>query len=72
MGRSEKRDPEKVRVGSVDLRCVVCGHDRFDEQRAQLKKGGPLAPFDMQWADPRAICYVCDRCGYIHWFLSDR
>lgn len=30
----------------------------------------PTANFD--WANPTAVCYVCDRCGYIHWFLPRR
>jgi hypothetical protein len=25
--------------------------------------------FDLEWTGPRADCYVCAQCGYIHWFL---
>jgi hypothetical protein len=27
--------------------------------------------FDLDWLNKSATCYICDDCGYIHWFLKD-
>lgn len=31
----------------------------------------PRSPpvFDLDWANASATCMVCERCGYVHWFL---
>ena len=71
MGLFGKREPETVEVGGTPLRCVICEHDRFWRRRGQLNTA--LATFfSLDWTSPTAICLVCDRCGYIHWFLPDR
>ena len=28
--------------------------------------------FNFDWANKTAQCYVCDGCGYIHWFLPKK
>lgn len=36
------------------------------------KEPGPELLFNFDWANATATCYVCDGCGYIHWFLPRR
>ncbi len=58
----------EVSARERDLKCVVCGHTHFTHRKAQLHTA--LATFfDMEWLGATADCYVCDECGYIHWFL---
>ena len=71
MGLFGKSEPEAVQVAGVDLHCEICKHDRFWRREAQLNTAA-ASFFNFDWANPSATCYVCDRCGYIHWFLSDR
>jgi|APMI01.1.fsa_nt_gi hypothetical protein len=60
-----------VYVESVRLKCAVCGHARFRHRRAQLQSA--LASFfNVEWTAPSADCYICNRCGYVHWFLPTR
>ena len=28
--------------------------------------------FGFDWADKKADNYICDRCGYVMWFLSEK
>jgi hypothetical protein len=57
-----------LRTGK-ELRCVVCEFDRFFERKAQLNT--PTASFfGFDWANATGECWVCGRCGYIHWFLG--
>lgn len=60
--------PSQVEVAGRVLTCVVCGHDRFQHRRAQLHSG--IATFfGVEWMGANAECYVCESCGYVHWFV---
>lgn len=61
-----KSDPVSVEVQGRELKCLVCGHDGFHKQEAQLN---PARAGLLDWTVPTGICYVCAKCGYIHWFL---
>ncbi|MEX0703830.1 MAG: hypothetical protein WD069_17155 [Planctomycetales bacterium] len=63
-----KREPEAIVIKGRPLSCVVCGHDRFGRREAQLNTAMATF-FNMDWANRTATCFVCDECGYIHWFL---
>ena len=68
MGLFGSNQPTSVEVQGQVLRCQVCGHDEFHRRDAQLNTAVATF-FNMDWANSSALCYVCDRCGYIHWFL---
>ena len=63
-----KQDPEPATIAGASLRCEICHHDRFYHRRAQLHSA-VASFFDLEWTGPSAECYVCAKCGYIHWFL---
>lgn len=69
MGWFGKRQPEGVVLrNGVQLRCEVCKHDLFWQREAQLNTSVATF-FNFDWANATATCYVCDGCGYVHWFL---
>ena len=63
----------RVTVGKeTELRCQVCQHDDFDERKAQLSKAGMdtwMSLWGLDWFNKPARCFVCVRCGYVHWFI---
>lgn len=65
----EDKIPKKIQKAGADLHCQICQHDQFLTQRIQLNTTG-LTFFDLDWLNESAACYVCDRCGYIHWFVE--
>lgn len=71
MGRSGKSQPQQVNVAGHTLNCEICKHDRFWKREAQLNTAVATF-FNFDWANASAVCYVCDGCGYIHWFLPKR
>jgi hypothetical protein len=71
MGLFGKNVPEQVQVAGLHLHCEVCKHDQFWQREAQLNTAVATF-FNLDWANTTAICYVCDGCGYIHWFLPQR
>lgn len=61
-------EPERALVAGVELHCEICKHDHFHHRRAQLHSA-VASFFDVEWTGANADCFVCARCGYIHWFL---
>jgi len=50
-----------------ELNCVLCGHAQFTEGQSKLPS--PMAThFGVEWAGHTATYYICDRCGFVHWF----
>ncbi|MEN8123562.1 MAG: hypothetical protein ABFR32_00420 [Bacteroidota bacterium] len=70
MGLFSKEIPaEQVFVKGKKLKCNICGHDKFVYQESQLNTR--LASlFDVDFANKKAHCYVCDSCSKIQWFLK--
>jgi hypothetical protein len=60
-----------VEINGTPLSCQVCSHDAFVERPAQLNTRAATF-FGFDWANPTARCYICERCGYIHWFMPPR
>lgn len=63
--------PEPVKVAGQPLRCLICRHEQFRSRNAQLNTASATF-FGVDWANASAVCYVCDGCGYVHWFLPQR
>jgi hypothetical protein len=55
-------------VAGRQLTCQVCDHDRFAEREVRLNTA-VSAVFGPDWANTKATCRVCARCGFVHWFL---
>lgn len=65
------KEPERVEVLGRPLRCEICHHELFWRREAQLNTA-IASFFNLDWANTNAVCYVCDGCGYVHWFLPKR
>jgi hypothetical protein len=68
MGLFGENTPEEVEVAGQKLQCEVCKNGQFWYRKAQLNTS-VASFFGLDWANPSAECYICSRCGYIHWFL---
>jgi hypothetical protein len=74
--RLEGMDPEEsgheqgevAFVAEQALTCVVCRHGYFRHQRAQLHSAA-ASFLNLEWLGPTADCYICSKCGYVHWFI---
>lgn len=65
-GDRERGEP--AFVAEQRLTCVVCRHGHFRHRRAQLHSAA-ASFFNMEWLGPTADCYICSKCGYVHWFV---
>ncbi|QNE39753.1 hypothetical protein F1C16_09395 [Hymenobacter sp. NBH84] len=53
--------PTSVEIRGRVLKCQICEHHEFWRRQVRLHESFAI--------DPRAICYECDYCGYLHWFM---
>ncbi len=68
MGKDKEAAPY-TRAGH-QLKCPVCGHDRFWLREAQLNtRVATLMKID--WVNPRGDCYICEVCRHIMWFYPE-
>lgn len=68
MGLFGKNAGETVEILGKPLCCVVCQATTFHHRRAQLNTAAATF-LNFDWANQSANCYVCDKCGHIHWFV---
>jgi len=63
---------EEVRTFTVKgnpLKCLVCGHDHFWTRKTLMNTKG-VSGIGFAWANKTAENYICDSCGYVHWFFQ--
>ncbi len=57
-------------IAGKSLVCPVCANEDFWKRKTLMNTPG-LTFFGIEWANRQAINYVCNRCGYVFWFLVD-
>jgi len=62
-------DAREREVQGYKLVCPVCGHNEF-WYRTTLMNTRAATFFGFDWANKNADNYVCDRCGYVMWFIT--
>ncbi|QBA65024.1 hypothetical protein [Muriicola soli] len=50
------------------LKCTICENDTFWMRKTLMNTKG-MTFFKLDWANREAENYICDSCGYVHWFL---
>ena len=56
-------------VNGKVLHCPHCEHDRFWTRTTLMNTTG-VTFLGLEWANKKARNFVCDRCGYVLWFLD--
>ncbi|WP_277673948.1 hypothetical protein [Piscibacillus halophilus] len=66
----EKREKGyRYQVNDTEIKCIHCGHDRFQKDKALLNSRG-LSFFDLDWLNDSANIAVCKKCSFMHWFAD--
>jgi DNA-directed RNA polymerase subunit RPC12/RpoP len=58
----------RLEVEGKTIPCPICGHDRFWTRKTLMDTRG-AAFFGVDWTNPSAENYICNRCGHVLWFL---
>jgi hypothetical protein len=68
MALSDKYEAGPVSVLGNPMTCEICHHDRFYQREGKIQTTA-MTFFELDWLNASANCVVCERCGYVHWFL---
>jgi hypothetical protein len=63
-------EAREISVAGHPLRCQVCDFTRFHRREAELTTGAAF--FGQDWTNSKADCFVCEQCGFVHWFVRTR
>ncbi|MEX2393433.1 MAG: hypothetical protein WD826_03025 [Actinomycetota bacterium] len=63
-------EAREISVAGHALRCQVCDFPRFYRKEAELTTGAAF--FGQDWTNSKADCFVCEQCGFVHWFVRTR
>ena len=63
-------EAETVIVAGKPLLCHHCGASSF-HSRAVVMPGPVASALNFAAFAPRATCYVCSVCTFIHWFADE-
>ena len=66
--RSHSFDGSRVTVAGIPLQCHHCEGVAFSRRLAKLNTTG-MTMLGLDWANKDATCFVCERCGFVHWFV---
>lgn len=66
---SNNKEAKQIVIKSKKLECSHCNHDEF-WTRETLMNTPKMTFFKLDWANKRAQNYICDSCGYVHWFMN--
>lgn len=65
----EKEVKEHYVKKGLKLECVICKKSQFWTRQTLMNTAG-MSFMNLDWANKSATNYVCNNCGYVHWFLE--
>lgn len=68
MGLFSKQEPQQYEANGEKMQCVYCKNDYFFKQ-SSLVPNESAKLWSLMWASESADCFVCSKCGFIHWFI---
>ncbi len=66
---TKEKSYKEVSIQGNILKCQICNHYRFWHRETLMNTPG-MTFFGVEWANKSADNYICEHCGYVHWFLS--
>ncbi|MCZ4410464.1 hypothetical protein O3Q51_16730 [Cryomorphaceae bacterium 1068] len=66
---AKKEESKERLIKGNKLQCTVCENDKFWFRETLMNTPG-MTFFGLEWANKRAQNYICDNCGFVHWFLE--
>lgn len=66
---SNKKEIREYHIAGSKLVCTICNSSLFWTRETLMNTVG-MSLMNLDWANKRATNFVCDKCGYVHWFLE--
>ena len=65
-----KDEPNRYEINGNQLICLFGSDDTFDTLPEQ-RHAPTRTILNLEWTDKAATCFICDKSGYMHWFLRE-
>jgi len=65
----KSKEPNYYEIKGKPLACPICGYNRFLARETLMNTPG-MTIMGIEWANKSAQNFICDRCGYILWFMD--
>ena len=65
---AKKKEIKEYKIQGKKLVCPVCQSTKFWTRETLMNTSG-MTFFGVEWANRKATNFVCDKCGYVYWFL---
>jgi hypothetical protein len=66
--RKTKEVTERFVANGIQLECTICKGKLFWTRQTLMNTVG-MSFLNLDWANKNATNYICNNCGYVHWFL---
>ncbi|GAE86974.1 hypothetical protein [Acetivibrio straminisolvens] len=59
-----------LKLNGYEVVCPICKGKKFSKRNTLLNTRG-MTFLKLDWLNESAINYICNKCGYILWFIDD-
>jgi predicted nucleic-acid-binding Zn-ribbon protein len=66
---AQNKETKEYEIKGHKLACPICNNTNFWTRKSLLNTKG-LTLLELDWANKQADNYICDKCGYVMWFLQ--
>ena len=63
-----RKEAHEYEIFGYHLVCPICKHDKFWARKTLMNTPGATF-FGVEWANKQADNYICNKCGYVFWFM---
>lgn len=56
-------------INGIKLECIFCKSDQFWTRKTLMNTPG-FTFMGLDWANKTAQNFICENCGFVHWFLN--
>jgi hypothetical protein len=64
------KEAKEYKIEDQTLICPICKHNRFYYRRTLMSTAGKTF-FNVDWVNPEATNYICEKCRHVMWFFFD-
>jgi len=66
---AKTKEVKEFSISGQKLTCPICDHTEFWTRETLMNTTG-MTIAGIEWANRKAINYICNNCGYVYWFMK--
>jgi len=66
---AKTKEVKEFSISGQKLRCPICDFTEFWTRETLMNTTG-MTLAGIEWANRKAMNYICNNCGYVYWFMK--